>query len=212
MKFKQILIASVVVVAGCSATNYPCGEPSSGKCLSVTDNYERSYTNYTNPDDLDAGSSSKASSSSSSKPTQMSFRSYAQTPSDGAPLLSAPKMIRIWLTPYTDNDNIYHDQSYEYVIVNRGSWNFNNNKSLLNDDAGLKNVTASQVSTRSGEGYGGYGVASQPIKPSNPSTPANPIANLSQFPAINSLQTGQAPIVTTTSIGSGIDKTTTITP
>ena len=41
-----------VVLGGCSST-YPCGEPSAGKCLSVSDNYKNSYTDYTNPDDVD---------------------------------------------------------------------------------------------------------------------------------------------------------------
>ena len=53
-------------------------------------------------------------------------------------------------------------------------------------------------------------MASQPPKPSTPTTPITP--GLSGFPAINALQNQQSPTITSTTIGSGIDRTTTITP
>lgn len=209
-KIKHLVVASLFgLISGC-ATTYPCGEPSSGKCVPVTDNYERSYTDYTNPDDLDnpnmTGSSS--SSKSSKDPVVMNFTKYAQVPADGAPLLSTPKMIRIWLTPYTDSDNIYHDQSYEYVIVDRGRWNYGNNKLLVEDNNGLKDVSAAQVSDSKSGGYGSFGMANQPPKATTPAA----VPGLSGFPAINSLQNQQQPIITTTTLDGGIGRTTTITP
>lgn len=203
MQLKQLakltIIPIIVTLYGC-ASDYPCGEPGKGQCLSVTDNYKRSYSNYINPDDLDAdgihwGSSSKT-------PSKMNFNKYAQIPHDGAPLLSTPKMIRIWLTPFTDGDNIYHDQSYEYVIVDKGHWNYSNNKLLIEHN--LKNVYPSQVSSTKNGGYGGFGLGNQQPKPANPA--------LNGFPAINSLQNQRAPIITTTTVGSGIDRTAAITP
>lgn len=208
IKLYLLIATLMLVVYGCSST-YPCGEPSTGKCLSVTDNYQRSYTNYTNPDDLDDPGfwGSNNSSDSKAKPVKFNFTKYPQIPVDGAPLLSQPKMIRVWITPYTDNDNIYHDQSYEYVIVDRGSWNYSNNKVLFENN--IKDVTPGQVSSAKSGGYGSFGMASQPPKPANP-TPITP--GLSGFPAINALQNQQAPTITTTTIGSGIDRTSTITP
>lgn len=206
----NLIILSSVVLGGC-ASNYPCGEPSSGKCMSVTQNYERSYTNYVNPDDLPAqnGGTSRVTDNDSNNPIKLKFTNYAQTPADGAPLLTMPKMLRVWLTPYTDSDNIYHDQSYEYIIVDRGRWNYNNNKLLMNDSSNLQNVTPAQVTDEKGGGYGGYGMADQPPKSTNP-TPTMP--PLTGFPAINQLQNGQNPQVMTTTIGGGIDRTTEIIP
>ncbi len=207
-KIKHLMVvATLGLITGCAST-YPCGEPTSGKCLSVSDNYQRSYTNYTNPDDLDTPgmfSSSSSSSSPQSDPVKMNFKKYSQIPADGAPLLSTPKIIRIWLTPYTDNDNIYHDQSYEYVIVDRGRWNYSNNR-LLSDDGGLKDVSAAQVSAAK-DGYGSFGLATQPPKQATPATPG-----IQGFPALNSLQNQQQPTITTTTVGSGIDRTTTVAP
>lgn len=203
-KLKQLtrltIIPILATLYGC-ASDYPCGEPGKGKCLSVTDNYKRSYSNYTNPDDLDAEGINWSSSSKAS--SKMNFNKYAQIPHDGAPLLSTPKMVRIWITSFTDGDNIYHDQSYEYVIVDKGHWNYSNNKLLL--DNNLKNVYPTQVSASKNGGYGSFGLGSQQSK-----TAANPV--LKGFPAINSLQNQRAPIITTTTVGSGIDRTAAITP
>lgn len=205
-KFKYLVVISMLgLLYGCAST-YPCGEPSDGVCSSVSDNYKSSFTNYTNPDDIAKDSpSSRVSSSSNTPPMNMNFTQYSQVPANGAPLLSMPKMVRVWLTPYTDSDNIYHDQSYEYVIVDKGRWNFSNNKLMLDDDS-LKNVTPDQVTTSKNPGYGGFGMATQPPKAAAPASPS-----LSGFPAINTLQSQQVPMVTT-SIGGGLDRTTTILP
>lgn len=210
MHKRLYLLTLILLTYGCSST-YPCGEPGAGKCLSVTENYNRSFTNYTNADDLSDpgffGSSDSTNSNSKAKAVKLNFTQYPQIPSDGAPLLSQPKMIRVWLTPYTDADNIYHDQSYEYVIVDRGKWNYSNNKLMLENN--IKDVMPAQVSDAKGNGYGSFGLASQPPKPT---TSIQPITGIPSFPAMNALQNQQSPIITTTAVGSGIDRTTTITP
>lgn len=203
----KILIPILILALSACATDYPCGEPSSGSCRSVSANDRLSYTNYTNPDDLDNSTSGWGGSKSNSQTNSLpvSFKHYNQIPSDGSPLLSMPKMLRVWITPYTDTDNIYHDQGYEYMIVDKGRWNYSNNK-ILNSIGGVKDVTAAQVTDAKIGGYGSYGLADQPPKSTNPIIPVTP------FPAINALQNQQAPIITSTTVGSGIDRTTTITP
>lgn len=208
---KICLILFTLALSACS-TPYPCGEPGSGQCKSVNQNYQQSYTNYVNPDDLDAGASSNSTSatrrvsSNSNNNTNklvneyMTFQQYPQIPVSGVPLMSQPKMMRVWLSPYTDNDNIYHDQGYEYIIVDKGKWNYSNNKILLDED-GLENVTQGQVSNVRQGGYGAYGDLNTP-----PKIESQPKSSI-QFPAINGLQNMQIPEVTNT-IGSGIDRTT----
>ncbi|MHB8697650.1 MAG: type IV conjugative transfer system lipoprotein TraV [Sulfuricaulis sp.] len=41
---------------------------------------------------------------------------------DYMPLRSQPKVIRIWVAPYTGADDEYHDQSYVYTVVDDGRW------------------------------------------------------------------------------------------
>lgn len=203
---KILLLIATTVLAGCS-TPYPCGEPNSGNCRSVTTNYKGSYTGGLNPDDLPNSSANPSSSptTSSTEPVPfINFKTYSQVPANNAPLISQPKMLRVWLTSYTDTDNIYHDQGYEYIIVNHGKWNYSNNKTLIDDDT--PDVTMGQVSSSRTGGYGAFGLLDTPPPPPKATNPTP------QFPAINSLQGGIAPQVITQTAGSGIDRTTQIMP
>lgn len=234
MKKTYIAILSSLTLISCASAPYPCGEPGAGNCKSVTSNYDRSFGNYTNPDDMPSNDalspdgidrtqyskkspqaqSATGSSSGSNKTNYFtSARQYGQVPANGSPLLSTPKMMRVWITPYTDNDNIYHDQYYEYMIVDRGTWNFNNNQNLLDNADDVIDVSQGQVSNARTGGYGAYGLSNKPVDPPK-STPSNPIAtpSIGEFPALNMMQNGQPYTEVETHVGSGVDTTTTLLP
>lgn len=40
----------------------------------------------------------------------------------GMPIRSQPRMLRIWLAPWRDEDDTLHDQAYMYVMVDPGKW------------------------------------------------------------------------------------------
>lgn len=40
----------------------------------------------------------------------------------GDPLRSAQKVRRVWLAPWEDDDEVLHDQSYFYMVVDSGRW------------------------------------------------------------------------------------------
>ncbi len=48
--------------------------------------------------------------------------SVTSTPAPGTPLLSPPKVLRLWLAPRLDADGDLHDASYLYVMWHRGEW------------------------------------------------------------------------------------------
>jgi len=48
--------------------------------------------------------------------------SVTSTPAPGTPLLSPPKVLRLWLAPRLDEDGDLHDASYLYVMWDRGEW------------------------------------------------------------------------------------------
>lgn len=214
MQIKKILIAMSIVgvLAGCGSTDYPCGEPTNGRCASVTDNYDRSMHSYTNPDDKAPPSGffgGNNDDSLSKKPINyFGFIKSTQLPYAGAPLASSPRMMRVWLTSYTDDDNIYHDQAYEFILTDRSHWIYNNN--IPSKFTGIKNVSLDQSKGVKGANSGSYGLSGSGYSSSKvkPSMNNNPSSILGDFPAINSLKSGQTPI--TTSVGSGIDKTTMI--
>lgn len=39
-----------------------------------------------------------------------------------APTYIAPKVMRIWVGPWADQNGVYHSQSYVYQVVSKGSW------------------------------------------------------------------------------------------
>ena len=43
-------------------------------------------------------------------------------PAAGTPLLSPPRVLRLWLAPWVDEDRDLHDQAYLYVMWHRGEW------------------------------------------------------------------------------------------
>jgi conjugal transfer pilus assembly protein TraV len=40
----------------------------------------------------------------------------------GVPLRSQSRTLRIWIAPWVDDENILHDQSFMYVVVDPGQW------------------------------------------------------------------------------------------
>ena len=45
-----------------------------------------------------------------------------QAPSSGEPIRSAPQVRRVWLAPWEDDEEVLHDQSYFYFVVDPGQW------------------------------------------------------------------------------------------
>ena len=68
-----------------------------------------------------------ATDSDTKRPTDPP-RPYATTsptstaPAADTPLLSPPKVLRLWLAPWVDEDGDLHDQAYLYVMWHRGEW------------------------------------------------------------------------------------------
>lgn len=40
----------------------------------------------------------------------------------GMPIRSQPRMLRLWMAPWRDEDDTLHDQTYLYVMVDPGKW------------------------------------------------------------------------------------------
>jgi hypothetical protein len=41
---------------------------------------------------------------------------------DGEPLRYSEKVVRVWITPYEDLNENYHQESYIYVVNRKGHW------------------------------------------------------------------------------------------
>jgi conjugal transfer pilus assembly protein TraV len=54
---------------------------------------------------------------------QQSLQKIArQTPSSGEPIRSTQQVRRVWLAPWEDDEEVLHDQSYFYLVVDPGQW------------------------------------------------------------------------------------------
>lgn len=53
---------------------------------------------------------------------QASPYAAAGAPAAGEPLLSPPRVMRLWIAPYTDDDGDLRGDSYVYVLWDRGEW------------------------------------------------------------------------------------------
>lgn len=41
----------------------------------------------------------------------------------GTPLYEKPLTLRVWIAPWEDKDQVLHDQSYSYLLVQKAKWN-----------------------------------------------------------------------------------------
>ena len=153
---KKLFLILPIFLVSC-ATDYPCGEPRTGKCSNVTMNYEASLHGVTNPDDLPVDGSTSSTCSSGNcgggniytkKTMNYSNSGYPQIPANDSPLVSTPAIMRVWYSPYVDSDNIYHDQEYQYMLVDRGRWIFGANSIFGRDvDSYMSKTTTLVQST-----------------------------------------------------------------
>lgn len=51
----------------------------------------------------------------------------------GAPIRSAPRLLRVWFAPWEDTDGDLHDQSYVYLPVDSGRWLVEHNRRRIQD-------------------------------------------------------------------------------
>jgi len=112
-------------------SEFACRAPDGVVCTSVSGVYANTVAG-TLPAQQTGDASQRAEPESStaadSKHPADPPRPYAATPpasavpTTGAPLLSPPRVLRLWFAPWVDEDGDLHDQAYLYVMWHRGEW------------------------------------------------------------------------------------------
>ena len=112
-------------------SEFACRAPDGVVCTSVSGVYANTVAG-TLPAQQGGGTSQGARSESTTdtdpKRPADPPRSYGGTPpastapAAGTPLLSPPRVLRLWLAPWVDEDGDLHDQAYLYVMWHRGEW------------------------------------------------------------------------------------------
>lgn len=137
-KFSLTLV-STMFLGGCaglmsglpgSSGRLSCAAPDGVACQSVSGNYINSLMGRLpaqqdkksdvadNEDGDHAHSTTKSDTGKLIKGRNHTLR----TLTSGSPLREEPKMLRIWVAPWEDNQGDLHDQHYVYTVVNQGKW------------------------------------------------------------------------------------------
>lgn len=125
------LIAAGLGLAGCGSMtgfteaegHFACKAPPGVSCKSVSGVYANAQVG--NLPGLRAGSGG-SDVTSVSRPTANPPSTYVADPVPialpGVPIRTQPRMVRIWVAPWVDDEGDLHDQSYIYMVVSNGRW------------------------------------------------------------------------------------------
>lgn len=145
MRGLSILVGLAVASAlsGCVGTmtgmggesTYACKAPSGVLCTSMAGVYSNSIQNNL-PSQLQAEhrvpqENAPAPAPVPERPSSTQWRAVADS---GVPIRSAPRNLRVWISPWEDNDGDFRDQSYVYVTVDSGRWLLEHNRRAIADE------------------------------------------------------------------------------
>ena len=151
------LLSLSLILTGCgtfsgldSSSSFSCKAPHGMSCTSVSGVYANNPppTRAKAPDDLNDPARDTGTGKSrlpSLQPPYGATKTLHAMPSSGEPLLSSPRVLRIWMAPWVDQDGDLRDQAYLYVMWDRGDWNIQHSRNQILDQyapVSLRNATA----------------------------------------------------------------------
>lgn len=143
MKSFLPLIAFAAATSGCmsfsgldGSSKFACKAPDGVSCTSVSGIYANPPA-APSPVMAESTASRPAPGADDKKSAAPAVKPYGATqyfhaiPAAGTPLLSPPRILRIWIAPWKDQDGDLRDQSYLYVMWDRGEWNVQHTRDLI---------------------------------------------------------------------------------
>lgn len=132
-------LLSLMLLSGCAfsgldgSSSFTCKAPDGVSCTSVSGVYANkpAPANDANAAAGDAGTGKPRLPSL--QPYHTSTETLHAMPVSGAPLLSPPRVLRIWMAPWRDQDGDLRDQAYLYVMWDRGEWNIQHSRNQILD-------------------------------------------------------------------------------
>jgi conjugal transfer pilus assembly protein TraV len=118
------LLPIALALTGCSSLmtgldgqgGFSCKAPDGISCASLSGVYANAVQNNL------PGQRPQNSASKSADGGQVTTRLTKNSLQAGDLLRSAQKVRRVWLAPWEDEDEVLHDQSYFYMVVDTGRW------------------------------------------------------------------------------------------
>ena len=144
---KQTVLLLLPALSACAnmagldgKSEFACRAPDGVVCTSVSGVYANTLTG-TLPaqqaGSVPQGVAPESTADADPKRTADLPRPYTATPPAGAapaagtPLLSPPRVLRLWLAPWVDEDGDLHDQAYLYVMWHRGEWQLGHTEAVV---------------------------------------------------------------------------------
>lgn len=111
----------LLTLAGCASVmsgldgqgKFSCKAPDGISCASLSGVYANAVQN---------NLPGQKTHTEATKKELLASKIQTQIPTTGEPIRSAQKIRRVWLAPWEDNDEVLHDQSYFYLVVDPGHW------------------------------------------------------------------------------------------
>lgn len=137
MKSMKIgLILGAVAVSGCSSmsgldanSSFSCKAPDGVLCESMSGVYANAKAN--NLPGQRVGHRRAGAEPGQEQPESLGVLPKPIT--SGAPVRTAPVVLRVWLAPWEDSDGDLHDQSYIYLQIDNGRWLIEHNRRRIQD-------------------------------------------------------------------------------
>jgi len=115
---KALLLVGVPVFLGACAPTFHCTDGMKGPgCNSVSQVYENTHQGKSMSRVYDETHPAAEKAPETQPPAGL-----PQTIKPGDPLRSGERVLRVWMAPWVDKDEDYHDQSYVYLVLDHGRW------------------------------------------------------------------------------------------
>lgn len=139
-------LLTATALSGCSLVGldaddkFACKAPDGVSCKSVSGVYANAIENNLpgqrrdgllgNVIDDKVTTDATSNQTSTVKPT-MARTLHHEAPTEGSPLRSEVKQLRIWIAPFEDKEGILHDQKFVYAITDTGQWMIERSKESI---------------------------------------------------------------------------------
>ncbi|MCH9741631.1 MAG: type IV conjugative transfer system lipoprotein TraV [Proteobacteria bacterium] len=139
MLFRALMIAGfTAAVTGCSVTGldakdqFSCSAPDGVSCASVSEVNKMvdsgALPRKSKLEMREAAAAEDDKGDSESTIIVPKIQNSVDMKASHSPLVSAPKVIRIWIAPWEDKEGVLHDQSYIYAFANKPEWKLNHSR------------------------------------------------------------------------------------
>ena len=135
--FKFVMGLGCALIAGCgnlsgldSKDSFACKAPDGVLCASMTGIYSNAQQSNLPGQQFQKSADPQPSETTGSTRPGSVMTQALQT---GAPIRSAPRILRVWFAPWEDNDGDLHDQSYVYLGVDAGKWQIEHTRRRITD-------------------------------------------------------------------------------